>query len=229
MSVIDKLLIVQERDCRIREIHKEMKDIPARQEQERDRLQKHKVELAEAEEGNKVAQAKVKELELETESRKEKILKLRQQQSTIKTNREFTAIESEVATIDKEISVLEDQELILMEEVEGAASSVTEKETALKQEEEMVERDVKALDERVSGLEVEVKDVQDARVVAAKEVEADWLTEYDRMITRRDRALVPVENGICAGCHMQLPPAIINDAKKRTLMTACSHCGRLLY
>ena len=229
MSIIDELLSVQERDCRIREIQKEMKDIPMRQEQEQDRLESHKKELADAEEAHKLSQAQAKELELETESRKEKIMKLRQQQATIKTNKEFSAIESEVASIQREISLLEDKELGLMENIEAAAQSVAEKEAALKQEQAMVERDVQSLGERVSSLGVELKDVQEARTVAAKEVDPEWLEEYDRMIIRRAKALVAVENGICTGCHMQVPPAVAHDAKNPAIMTACSHCGRLLY
>jgi predicted nucleic acid-binding Zn-ribbon protein len=229
VSIIDELLSVQERDCRIREIQKEMTDIPMRQEQEQDRLEIHKKELADAEEAHKLSQAQAKELELETESRKEKIMKLRQQQATIKTNKEFSAIESEVASIQREISLLEDKELGLMENIEAASQSVAEKEAALKQEQAMVERDVQSLGERVSSLGVELKDVQEARTVAAKEVEPEWLQEYDRMIIRRAKALVAVENGICTGCHMQVPPAVAHDARNPAIMTACSHCGRLLY
>ena len=49
LSVIDKLLIVQEYDCSIYNMEKEIRDIPVRKEREKFRLDKHKQVLAEDE------------------------------------------------------------------------------------------------------------------------------------------------------------------------------------
>ena len=50
MSYAEQLLKVQDYDCRIRDMKQEMKDIPARKEQEVSRLNAHKNALAESEE-----------------------------------------------------------------------------------------------------------------------------------------------------------------------------------
>jgi predicted nucleic acid-binding Zn-ribbon protein len=44
-----------------------------------------------------------------------------------------------------------------------------------------------------------------------------------------DFGLVPVDSGSCGGCHMKLPPQLVQDAKRGTAMISCSYCGRILY
>jgi len=46
---VEKLLAVQEHDCRIRELEKQIRDIPARKQEEERRLQQHREALAQAE------------------------------------------------------------------------------------------------------------------------------------------------------------------------------------
>jgi uncharacterized protein len=56
-----------------------------------------------------------------------------------------------------------------------------------------------------------------------------WLQAYERIFTRKDAALVPVEDGVCGGCHMTLPPSVVHQARRRNAAVACVYCGRLLY
>ena len=74
--MIEKLLVVQGHDVRIRAMEKEMRDIPARKEAEQARLEEHKAALAELGGELKAKQAAVKELELECDARRQKIDKL---------------------------------------------------------------------------------------------------------------------------------------------------------
>jgi uncharacterized protein len=229
VSVIDNLLAVQERDVRIRQIRKELKDIPERQTAEQTRLEQHEQALGQAEDSLKKLQSDVKQLEIECAGHRERINKLRQQQMTLKTNKEFKVMEGEIAGVEGEISGLEDREIVLMEAVEAAKSDVEARRRDLAEEQTAVETDVKQLDERAVGLKAELVDEEAARAVAARDVLPDWLERYDMVISRRDLALVPVENGVCGGCHMKLPPSTVHDSRKRTLMVTCDYCGRLLY
>ena len=46
---------------------------------------------------------------------------------------------------------------------------------------------------------------------------------------RKDRALVALEDGVCGGCHMQLPPYVVHATKKHSSIVLCEYCGRILY
>lgn len=229
MDTIEKLLRVQEFDCRRRELTKLKEDIPARKDEELTRLNEHKAALAAAEELVKQRQAKIKELDVEGESRKEKINKLRVQQFDLKTNEEFRAINREIETIEKQMAEVEDRQLVIMEEVEAARADVSARKRDLEEEDAAVQRDVDAWDAKMREIDGEIEELSALREAAATEVDAKWLSRYETIFTRRDRALVPIEDGVCGGCHMVLPPYIIHGAQRRTGMVSCDFCHRLVY
>ncbi len=230
MSVVEQLLVVQEHDLRIMQLEKEMRDIPARKERELERLNGHKAALAEAEDALKAKQAELKQLEVETESHHDKIAKLRGQQLELKTNKEFKAMEHEIEAIEKAISSTEDRELVIMEEIEKARQGVELSRGELAAEDAEVQEDIKALDERFSGLESELSDENAARAAAAEGIDAEWMTRYEGILrSKGGGALVSTANGVCGGCYMTLPPYLQHDAKKRMGMVVCGFCGRLLY
>lgn len=230
VSKIETLLTLQDVDLQIRDIEKELEDIPARQKLEESRLQEHREALGAAEDKHKAAQAAVQQLELEAESIQERIRKLRQQQVELKTNKEFKTMEHEIEMAQKDILLLEDKELVLMEGVETSRLIVKESSADLKDEEEAVAEDVKALDGRAGELKDELGALKAERDKAAGEVDASWLQHYERLLSRRkDRVVVPLQEGICGGCHMKLPPSVLHNTHRKTDMVVCEYCGRLLY
>ena len=229
MSLTDKLLAVQEHDCRIRELEKELRDVPKRKDEEQLRLKDHKEALAKAEEALKGKLAEIKKFELEGDAKREKISKFRTQQFELKTNKEFKAIEAEIKGVQDGIAGLEDQQLVLMEDVEKARAEVQKKKMALAEEEKAVLKDVSLLDGRMNQIGADLKAVKERRDVAAKDADPQWLKRYERIFSRKDRGLVPIEDGVCGGCHMALPPYIIHGAKRTDSIVACEYCGRMLH
>ena len=230
MTIVEQLRAVQEHDCRIRELEKEAHDVPARKEQELARLNTHREELAEAENNLKAGQAALHDLELENESHEEEIRKLRQQQMEIKTNREFKAMEHEIAAVQEKISALEDRELELMEQLDARRKDVAEKKTALEEEDELVQRDVGELDERLAGIHAELETERGARQAAAAQVtDKALLAKYDGLMRNKDRALAPLDGAVCGGCHMRLPPSVGHDIQRDDQVVTCGYCGRILY
>ena len=229
MSQIDNLLAVHDLDLRILGIKRELKDIPARKKDEEARLEAHRKSVAAAESELKAGQASAKESELEIDGLKEKIVKLRQQQFEIKTNEEFRAIEKEVAAIETKIRGVEDKELEIMEKIEGLKGGVAENQESLKREQESLANDLKVFDQRAAELEKELEAVKSERNAAAAKVDPEWLSVYNRVLHRKDDALVPLNDGVCGGCHLKLAPSISHAVVRQTGPVICDFCGRLLY
>jgi len=226
---IEALLALQDHDMRVADIRRELHDLPARKKIELQRLDQHKKSLADAQEDLKAKQTEIKQLEIEIETQRGKISKFRQQQLDIKTNKEFKAIESEIKSVQRTIAGLEDKELGLMEELERIQQDIAARKTDLEAEDKAVAADVRVFDERAAELEQECKVEEERRAEAARDVDPEWLERYDTIRVRRGNALVKLENGVCSGCHMQLPPAALHDTRNDKTMTTCDFCGRLLY
>lgn len=231
MTTLEKLLVLQDRDRKLRQLLQETRDIPARKLLIESRLKANREAFETAEENVKKNIAATKALELEIETVKDTVKKYRHQQGQIKNNDQYRALEREIREQMGRIRELEEREIKLMEEAEGLKSAVAEREQALKIDEDSVQVDIKALDERMANIEAEVEEARKNREDMTGGIDESWLSRYTRIFNNKgDYALVPVEQtGTCGGCHMKVPPQLVQDAKRGDKMVSCSYCGRLLY
>lgn len=230
MTTLEKLLVLQDRDRKLRQILQETRDIPARKQLIESRLKANRDAHLAAQETLKKNLTQIKSVELEIDSVKDTIKKYRTQQGTIKSNDQYRALEREIREQMGRVRELEEREIVLMEETEALKKNVAEREDALKQEEAGVLVDVKALDERLANIQREVDEARKNREAMIVGIDEAWLSRYTRIFNNKgDYALVPVENGTCGGCHMRVPPQLVQDAKRGDAMVSCSYCGRLLY
>ena len=173
---------------------------------------------------------KVKELEGEIEGQKQKIAKHRQQQMTVKSNDDYRALEREVATTQKGIRLLEDNELVVMEEMEQLAKVVHTRKGELATEEEEVRQELGRLDEMLVEIEAQLVALREERKGMVEGIDPAVLSRYERILAHvGDAAIVGVQGGACEGCNMRLPPQLVHDARKNDALTICNYCGRILY
>ena len=229
MTNIEILLKVQQFDSKIARIEGEIRDIPARKDEELTRMDEHKKALEVSNANLHSKQSEIRQQELDVEALNEKIKKLRTQQLDIKTNREYTAIEHEVSALNEKISGFEDKELVMMVEMDTIKADVSIKATELAEETKFVNEDVVLLDKRLEKMANTLNDEKQKRELIAKDVDPEWIERYNIIKSRKDNALVKLVDGICRGCYMKLPPAAIHAIQKHDKMTFCDFCGRMLY
>lgn len=227
---IDKLLAVQDLDLQIIRIRADLDKIPIIQKELTDKNQRYKDEIAAAKEAMKKVQAQNAQVELDIKGEQQRILKLREQQLQLKTNKEFKATEDEIKNIQGRISEHEDRQIGILDEVDAANKVVKAAEQELKKAEAEANLQIGEIDKRKGGLEQEVKRLSDARALAAAQVARDWLSRYEAILENKGgAALVSTEHGACGGCHMSLPPFIMHKARQHDIMVSCQFCARLLF
>ncbi len=230
MTTIERLLEVQEQDLMILRIETEMQDIPARKARELERLQSHKAAMEEAEAGVQAAQAELRQHELDVQTKKDQIDKLRTQQMSLKTNKEFKAMSDEIEALERSIRRDEDREIEIMEKIEASNGSLREQRSALDAEQKEVDEDVKVFDERAGALREELDRLREERKALLDGIDPAWLQRYEAILQRRrGAAIVSCANGVCGGCHMAVPPYQQHEARKQLEMVICGYCGRMLH
>jgi hypothetical protein len=230
LSMIEKLLVIQDRDRRIRQLSRESEDIPARKKLTDARLDDHRKAVHQAQDELKKNASAAKQIELDIESMKTRILKLRDQQGAVKKNEEYKAIEHEISMLQDNIRKQEDGEIELMEQAETIRARVAQLDQKLKQEEAIVKTDESSLDQRLKNIQSEMDQLKAERGGMITDIDPDWLSRYDRTFKHTgDYAIVAVENGSCGGCHMKLPPQVTQDVKRAQHMICCTFCGRILF
>src|SRR5881392_2746411 len=123
---IEKLLILQDRDRRLRRLKGELAEIEPERQVLKAKASGAQSGLENAKTKVKEIESKRKELELEVEAKKELIRKYANQQFQTRKNEEYRALAHEIDTCKAAIRTLEDQELELMEKAETASKEVVQ-------------------------------------------------------------------------------------------------------
>ena len=137
---------------------------------------------------------------------------------------------NEIERYAKEIRLIEDQELELMEQVEKlkAQVAVEEKKTATGRD--SIARQMADLDAKAQTLEGRLQELIKDRAEIASRIDEDILSRFERLFASKgDAAVVALEHEVCTGCHMKITAQTAHRVKSGREIVSCEQCGRILY
>ena len=229
-SELEQLLILQDRQQKIRQIQTEIKTLPL----ERAHLESQLAATAAGVESLKLKGRQVeverKKLELDVGTRTESIARLKTQQYQTRKNDEFQAIGHEIERYENEVRKLEDQELELMIEADKLRAEIEAADKTAQATKESISRQLIDLETKSKALGARQQELETEREALASKIDADLLDQFERMFNSKgDAAIVAVEHGVCTGCHMKVTTATAARVKAGKEIVSCEQCGRILY
>lgn len=230
LEVIEKLLILQDRDQKIANLEAEVSAIHPQRHSLQSRAENTKAAMNSAKHQVKHLESERKKLELEVAARKERIERYSLQQFQTKKNDEYRALAHEIDTCKAEIVKLEDEELEIMEQAETAqkAGLAAAQEAELARQES--DRQLADLAGRDQNLQKHLADAIAGREQVAAAVDERALHIYERLRkSKGGRVVVGVDHGACGGCHMKLPAQLVLACRGEQDLVTCINCARILY
>jgi predicted nucleic acid-binding Zn-ribbon protein len=159
-----------------------------------------------------------------------KAVEKRMRMTRIKNIKELQALQREIDQSKQNNSVIEDDLIKLMEELEGYSASLKAKEEELRGLEEQWTAKRSEIESQLAQVEQAVSDVSKGRQDLATRLAADLIGRYELIFSRRGgTAVVEVLGGICQGCYMNIPPQLYNEIMKAERLHLCPSCNRILY
>lgn len=230
LEAIEKLLILQDRDRKIRRVKMELTSIEPQRQAMKAKASGAQASLNAAQQRVKEIETRRKQLELEVETKKGQINKYGQQQFETRKNDEYQALAKEIEHCKAAIVKIEDEEIELMEQAEQAAKQVAVAAKSLKEAQAIVDSEVAQLTASESNLQKELAELESNRSELAGAVDEVALARYERIMkSRGDNVIVGIEHGVCGGCHMKIPAQLVVHCRGQQELTACTNCGRILY
>jgi len=171
-----------------------------------------------------------KEKELELATNAEGVKKLSGQLFSLKTNKEFQTMQQQIADAKADGSVIEEKILMFFEESDKVKAEIDAENLKLKDEEKNFGQQKKAVQDRITEIQERLNQLDAQRKQALADVEPKILAEYERILhSRSGLALAAVRADSCGGCHMFVPPQVINLIKMYEHIITCENCNRILY
>jgi len=150
---------------------------------------------------------------------------------SVKTNKEYQSSLKEIDDIKAVNSRLEDEMLALLEKIETAENAIkdrkqhyTEIVDESKLEKESIKRDAQQSEENLAVLESK-------HAAIAAELDAGLLKIFSQVKAKQgDRvAIVAVQDAVCQGCNMNIPPQVYNELQRCDSLKYCPSCFRIIY
>jgi len=226
-----KLLIeLQGLDSQIFKLESIISGMPVKAKELEDKFKEKSNNLKALEDGVKALQLKRKEKEGDLESKEGVIKKYQSQLFQVKTNKEYSALEEEIARTKADNSLLEEDIIKILEQVDIENQKVAKEKEYLKQEEARLNDEKKKLNDSASEAKGQIEGFKKQRAELAAKVDKNVLSRYERLLNSRDNiAVVSVVNSACQGCYRVLPAQVINEIKMKQDLVFCENCARILY
>lgn len=227
---LQQLIDVQEIDRRIQMLEDETRRLPLEIELAGRALAQAQQEVEEFKSAVAEMEKKRRVMEREVDQAREELTKKRHKLHDVKSNKEYSAMQAEIAHAEHQISDKEDEVLQVLIEIDECneeyrvrtkALADLERQCRLEQEDKAAELERKR---------DELTEVRAKRERLAGMMEEPLLTLYQNVFKlRKGLAVVNVANGTCQGCHMTLPPQMVSEVKQNDRIITCGECDRILY
>ncbi len=151
--------------------------------------------------------------------------------NSIKNNREYQALLKEIEELKRTNAATEDLMIDCLNQIDDA-----EKRTAAMQEAlQLVQNDI-LREQQVVGAETEIagkrlKELDRERLKMSCKIDADVLKLFQKVQSQqvRGNAVVPVQDAVCHGCYVNIPPQMYNELQRCDKLRMCPNCQRIIY
>jgi len=223
---------LQELDATLFRVKDELRRLPLERDRRRGEIDARRRSMSEIDAQARELQTRVKEIEdLSTVSR-QRMRKLEGEAANSRGDAALhVAFQHEIKTIKREVGEAEDEGLELVERMEEAKgkrdainAEIEELEEVFVEFDSNVQRELTDAQERHDDLQGK----REERL--SGELPASLLAMYNKLVDAREgMALAELQNKVCQGCYISVPPNIYVRIARATEIVQCPSCDRILY
>ncbi len=231
--MIDKIDVLK----RVQSLKNKIKELETSQERRKQDVQKKKDQieeekaLAEKKQEEKVTvQKDIDRKELDLKTNEGEITKYNVQLNSIKTNKEYSALITEIGSKKADMSILEDEILDTMSKLEAANQGLEKATENLRSEEQSLKDLINTVDAEVKVTDTEIEKIKGEQKKYIDLLDEHSLQSYNRLSNiKGGKAIVPVIGNVCGGCSMNITTQTLNELMGSKDLVFCRSCSRILY
>ncbi len=227
LSVLKK---AQEIDREVYLAQEQLKEIPQQKAQLKQELELERSHLKDLDGALKKLQLAQKTKEGELAQKEANVKKLDGQLGQVKTNKEYAALQQEIASLKADNSLLEEEIIRLLDETEAAHDEVKKESERLKQCEKESSSKEAELNQKEKSLQQAVEKLKSDREQFVSQVLPEIRSLYEAVIQKKSGlALAKVNGETCSACQIKLRAQLLNEILMGKSIILCENCSRILY
>jgi uncharacterized protein len=160
-----------------------------------------------------------------------RLTKFKDQLSAVKTNREYQAMQHEIATAQSDLGSVEEKVLVQMLEADDLAAASKHAETTLSAQSKEIEAEKKELHQELASTEASLKASTEKRDALVKSLEPRLVSLFEHVAKVRKGVAIcsATRDGLCSVCHVRLRPPVFQQVRQNDSIVQCESCQRVLY
>jgi len=230
LPAITSLLALQDLETRAEDARKRLADAPvrigaldAKLAEATHALDKAKAALAES-------TAAKRELEKEAAVAQQRVSKYKEQLMQAKDNKQFHALQHEIATFSAEVERVEGIELERMLESDERGAVVKAAEAKLAADKKSTAAEKAAIEADAATTKTTLATLLTERAELVKTIEPRLLATFEQVAKgRKGVGIARVVDGLCSACRVRLRPHLYNQLRVGDQIIQCESCVRILY
>jgi uncharacterized protein len=228
---LERLIKLQHLDSRIEEARRTIASQPERLAAADARLSAARQNVEGARQQLKDNQEARRLLEKDAAVYQGRLTKFKDQLSAVKTNREYQAMQHEIATAQQELGAAEEKVLERMVEADGLSADIKRVEAILDTQQKEVDAEKKTLGAELASTEQVLKDTLAARAALVAELPKTLILLYEQVAKVRKGVAIctATRDGLCSVCHVRLRPPVFQQVRHNDSIVQCEVCQRILY
>lgn len=150
--------------------------------------------------------------------------------SGVGTSKSLQGLQHELGSLARRQSVLEDEELEVMERSEEAARREAAALAARDEHTATLEKLRQARDEKTNAIVAEQEQVEAGRAAIAADISDEVLKLYERLREHTGSGAAPLQQRRCGGCRLELNAVDLSRLRgaAEDEVLRCEECGRIL-
>jgi predicted nucleic acid-binding Zn-ribbon protein len=227
---LQHLIHLQEIDSAIDRARRRIEEIPGVQQALELRLAERATAVQSVKDRIAVTSETRREIEKEVAAVQTRLSKYKDQLMAVKTNKEYQAMQTEIATAEGLVRSQEDRLLDLMEVTENESADLKVAEAAMRSARTAIATEQKALETEIATQQVTLERLTAERADVVSKISRDALVIFERVAHgRKGIAVAEARDGLCVVCHVRLRPQMFNEVRRNDAIVQCDSCTRILY
>jgi len=227
---IKKLVELQEIDSEMINLENRLVEAPKYMEELQNRYNKMKAAKDDLEDSVSMLSKQKQKLEADAEEDSNKIKKSKNKLMMVENSKEYHAMLREMDSLEKTNRMREEELSLLVEDLQNQESRLED----LNRELESLQEELAQQKESFSHEEKSIKDrievLKSQREEACSRVPKPILARYNFIRERlHNPVIVSVNNGVCKGCNISIPPQSFIELQKGEQILSCPNCQRLIF